>query len=250
MMFSKKNCKTAVLSVTAMIALGAFTSSVSAQDIDARALLEQMSSEIAGLDSFVVRGDAYADARLDAGQIIEHASQVTLHLSRTTESVRITNRNAEETREVFFDNGLLSIYNSSDNRYAQTVIPKGIASMFDFAVNEIGIESPMLDFVSADVAGHLLQDGDEVSYLDTSLIRGELFHHIGIRSRDADIQIWIASEGRPLPGKLAISSKWEGGSPRFVSFFEWDPAPTFPPDLFRFEPPDASIEIELLVDPQ
>jgi hypothetical protein len=100
--------------------------------------------------------------------------------------------------------------------------------------------------VSANIADDFLQDADEVRYLGTSLIRDEIFHHIGIRSQDVDVQIWIASEGRPLPGKLVISSKWEGGSPRFVAFFKWDTAPTFSRNLFRFEPPGDAIEVEFL----
>jgi hypothetical protein len=122
--------------------------------------------------------------------------------------------------------------------------------MLDFAVNELGIDAPLLDFVSANVADGLLQDADEVRYLETSLIRDEIFHHVGIRSQDVDVQIWIASEGRPLPGKLVISSKWEGGSPRFVAFFEWDADPEFPHDLFEFDPPSNAVAVEFLHDLQ
>ena len=247
-MFGMKICKSIFSALTATITLGAFAVSTSAQEIDAKALLEHMSAEIAGLDSFIVHGDAYTDARLDAGQIIEHASQVTLRLRREPGSIRITNRNAENTMDIFFDDGSLSVYSTNDNFYAQTDIPKGVESMLDFAVNEVGIEVPLLDFVSANVADGFLQDADEVRYLDTSLIRGEIFHHIGIRSRYVDVQIWIASEGRPLPGKIAISSKWEGGSPRFVGFLKWDTDPAFPHDLFRFDPPDSAVEVEFLLD--
>ncbi len=246
-MFDTKICKFIWRTVTLGIVAGAFAAGASAQQVDAKVLLERMSAEIAGLDSFIVYGDAYADARLNAGQIIEHASQVTLRLRREPGSIRITNRNSEDTREIFFDDGLLSVYSSSHNFYAQTEIPKGVDSMLDFAVNEVGIEAPLLDFVSANIADDFLQDADDVRYLDTSLIRDEIFHHIGIRTADVDIQIWVASEGRPLPGKLVISSKWEGGSPRFVAFFKWDTEPDFERDLFKFDPPHDAVEIEFLL---
>ena len=245
-MFDTKLCKSIWRTVTLGIVAGAFAAGASAQELDAKVLLEQMSAEIAGLDSFIVHGDAYADARLDAGQIIEHASQVTLRLHRQPGSIRITNRNSEGTREIFFDDGLLSVYGSNDKFYAQTTIPKDVESMLDFAVNEVGVEAPLLDFVSSNVANDLLQDTDDVSYLGTSLIRDEIFHHIGIRTADVDIQIWVASKGRPLPGKLVISSKWEGGSPRFVAFFKWDTDPDFQRNLFRFDPPGDAIEVEFL----
>ena len=93
-MFDTKVCRSVLRIVTVGIFAGAFAAGASAQQIDAKSLLEQMSAEIAGLDRFIVNGDAYADARLDAGQIIEHASQVTLRLRREPGSIRITNRNS------------------------------------------------------------------------------------------------------------------------------------------------------------
>lgn len=242
--------KSKILALATAITAGVSGVSAFAQEFDAKTLVEQMSAEIAALDSFSVHGDAYADARLDAGQIIEHSSQVTLRLRREPGSIRITNRTAEDSKEIFFDDGLLSIYSTIENFYAQTNISKGVESMLEFAVDEIGIEAPLLDFVSANVAAGLLQDAEEVRYLDTSLIRDKIFHHVGIRSREVDVQIWIASEGRPLPGKLVISSKWEGGSPRFVAFFEWDTDPEFPGDLFNFDPPGDAVAVEFLHDLQ
>jgi hypothetical protein len=66
-MFGFKICKSIFLTLTATIAVGASATSASAQEVGAKALLEQMSAEIAGLDSFIVHGDAYADARLPKG---------------------------------------------------------------------------------------------------------------------------------------------------------------------------------------
>jgi len=243
-MTAREYIPNALFSILAF-ALSATTSI--AQEVDPKALIERTSAEIAGLDGFIVTGDAYTDARLPAGQIIEHASQVTLRLSRPG-SIRITNRDAEQTEEIFFHDGLLSVHSDGDNFYAQTEIPKGVESMLDFAVNRVGIEVPLLDFVAKDVAGHLLEDTDEVRYLGKSLLRDEMFDHIGIRSQEVDVQLWIASEGRPLPGKIVITSKWEGGSPRFVGFLNWEPKPDFPPDTFKFDPPADAVAIEFLID--
>ena len=53
-MFGMRIRKSILLTVTAAIAVGAFATSASAQEVDAKALLEQMSAEIAGLDNFIV----------------------------------------------------------------------------------------------------------------------------------------------------------------------------------------------------
>ncbi len=89
---------TTLLTSVATFAACTFAAAVFAQEFDAKELLERMSAEIAGLTSFRVQGEAYTDARLAAGQIIEHSSQVTLRLRRPG-SIHITNRSAEPTED-------------------------------------------------------------------------------------------------------------------------------------------------------
>jgi hypothetical protein len=74
------------------------------------------------------------------------------------------------------------------------------------------------------------------------------YHHIGIRMAEVDLQIWVAAEGPPLPGKMTISSKWEGGSPRSVFFYSWNTNPDFGRESFSFEPPDGATKIEFDLD--
>jgi len=218
-----------------------------AGDKDPRALLEQMSAEISGLDSFVLRGELYSDARLEAGQLIEYASEVTMRVRRP-DAMRLTISTLENVKELYFGEGLLTFYNGLDNFYAQTEAPGGIAETADFAVHKVGIDAPLLDFLSSSIAARLQENASEVQYLGPSLIRGQHYHHIAIRLPEIDVQIWVASKGRPLPGKMALSSKWEGGAPRSVTFFDWDTAPDFPSGKLGFTPPKDSSEIEFVLN--
>ena len=220
-----------------------------AQDNQARELLQAMSAEIASLDRFVVSGDGYVDARLDAGQIIEHSMDATMRVSRPG-GMRITNRDAESTKEFYFGEGVLTVYSQKQNLYAQTDLPAGIDAAANFAVNELDIDAPMLDFVFNDVGSHLAEDAQSVEYLGLSRFRDKVYHHIGIRAAEDDLQIWIAAEGPPLPGKLAISAKWDGGAPRSVFFFSWDTEPDFGQKSLRFEPPANAVKIEFDLDSQ
>ncbi|MEP4147039.1 MAG: DUF2092 domain-containing protein [Halioglobus sp.] len=221
--------------------------SVYAQDSQATEILQAMSAEIASLDRFVVSGDGYVDARLDAGQIIEHSMDATMRVSRPG-AMRITNIDAESTKEIHFNEGVLTVYSQTENFYAQTALPAGIDAAANFAVNELDIDVPMLDFVFNDVGDHLVEDAQSVEYLGLSRFRGKLYHHIGIRALEDDLQVWIAAEGPPLPGKLAISAKWDGGAPRSVFFFSWDTEPEIDKASLRFEPPPNAVRIEFDLD--
>ena len=228
--------------IIAVVSCGFLTNVAFSQEPDPRQLLKRMGDEIASLDSYSLSGDAYADARLDAGLIIEHASQATLRV-RKPDAVRITNRTSEDVKELYFGSGVLSVYTQSQNFYGQIEFPEGAVHALDFATDELGIDAPMLDFVSGDVATRLVKDATDVQYIGTSLIRDKLFEHVVIRTPVIDVQLWIAAEGRPLPGKMALSAKWDGGSPRTIVFMEWDTDPDFPTGDMKFEPPEGATRI-------
>jgi hypothetical protein len=232
-----------VLTIAAGVLITIDSGTIYAQEHDPGAILKQMSEAIAKLDKFIVTGDGYVDARLDAGQIIEHSMDVTMRVNRPN-AMRITNRDAESTKEIYFGDGILTIYTRKHNFYAQTEIPDGADAAAQFVVNELGIDAPMLDFVYNDVAAHLLEDAETVEHLGLSLFRDKTYHQIGIRTGELDLQLWIAAEGAPLPGKMAISMKWEAGSPRSVFFFSWDTHPDWSGKTFRFDPPAGSTKIE------
>jgi len=227
----------------ASLVCGLLVNVASAQEPDPRELLKQMGDAIASLDSYRISGDAYADARLDAGLIIEHASEATLSV-RKPDSVRITNKTSEDMKELFFSSGLLTVYSQSKNFYGQTEIPEGMQAALDYATDELGVDAPMIDFVTGKVAERLIADATDVEYLGTSLIRGHIYEHVVIRTPEIDVQLWIATEGLPLPGKMALSAKWDSGSPRTVVFMEWDTDPDIPSGALKFVTPEGAIKID------
>jgi hypothetical protein len=222
--------------------------SASAEEADtAKGILEKMSAEITSLQTFVITGDGYSDARLPAGQIIEHSRDVILRMSRP-DTLRITNYSEEALSEIFFGEGVLSVYREKEGFYAQTKLPLDMDAAVDFAINEIGIDAPVLDFVSSDVAQHLIKDAESIDYFGLSRFRGENHHHIGIRTAETDVQVWVSAEGSPLPRKISISSKWDAGAPRSVYFFDWAVDPEMKPKSLHFIPPEGATKIEFDLD--
>lgn len=209
----------------------------------ARAILKNMSAEIAALERFTIVGDGYTDARLAAGQIIEHSTDVTLRVSKP-DTLRLTNRTAESSKEIFFGQSVLTVYSENNGFYAQHSLPGDLDAAVDFSINKIGIDAPVLDLISSDAASHLTEDAESVDYLGLSLFRGRTYHHIGIRTPEIDIQLWVSKDGPPLPGKMSLSSKWEAGSPRSVFFFDWNTNPTIESGSLRFVPPANATKID------
>ena len=108
-----------------IVVLGLVPMAVNAQEGQAEALLESMSATIAGLEKFEVQGDAYADRRLPEGQIIANGMQVTMRVRRP-ENLRITAKTAENTKEIYFSEGVLTLFSETDNFYGKAEVPEDI----------------------------------------------------------------------------------------------------------------------------
>ena len=67
---------------------------------------------------------------------------------------------------------------------------------------------------------------------------------MAIRLADADVQIWVQQGDTPLPRRMMITSKWEGGSPRFIADLQWQQKPKIAPGTFDFSAPEGASEIQ------
>jgi hypothetical protein len=219
-----------------------------AEEQDPEALIMSMAEAIAGLETFRIDGDAYADAGLPAGQIIEHSTQVTARVHRPG-TMRLTMRTTESTKDLYFNDGVLTLFNHEKGFYGQEEIPSNIDAAIDYAIDEFGIDAPLMDFLSENAGATLLADAQQVDYFGTELVRNQVHHHIGIRHEEIDVQVWISAEGPMLPGKISISNKWVGGAPRFVGFLTWDTEVDIPAGVLKFEPPEGATRIQILRDP-
>jgi hypothetical protein len=239
--------KRLIFSILFVSILSTVSSGVIAKEPDPVKLIKEMSKEISRLDSFILQSETYMDARLDAGQLIENSMQVTMRVVRPG-SFRISNKNLETTKEIYFEDHLMTIFDSSTGFYGQKEIPSEEKNPLIYAVENLGIDAPLLDILDANLTKELLKQADEVQYFGESLIRGSTYHQIGLRLAEVDMQLWIGTE-TPLPGKLVISAKWEGGAPRTVSFIDWQINPAISKADLKFDAPKGAIKIEIQTNP-
>lgn len=214
------------------------------QDAKATEVLKQMSVYTASFDQVAIKGTSFSDARLGAGLLISNSEVIHVSINRPG-SMRTSSFDGERTKGIYFDDGLLTVFNSENKFYAQVAIPNEIDAAMNFALEELGIEPPLMDLIYKNALAQMVNSGDEVFYItDKSLIDGKNCHHIAIRGPETDVQLWVEEGDRPLPRKIMITSKWEDGSPRFVAYMNWESNPKFKPGLFEFKAPEGARKIE------
>ena len=136
------------------------------------------------------------------------------------------------------------MFDTEKGFFAQASIPSGIDIAMEFALEELDIEAPLMDFIIRDKLTDLISSQETVIYLtDKARVAGVDCHHIAIRGPETDVQVWVEEGDRPLPRKVMLTSKWAGGSPRFQANLTWQTEPELDPDIFEFEAPEGSVNI-------
>jgi hypothetical protein len=70
---------------------------------------------------------------------------------------------------------------------------------------------------------------------------------VAFRGDTADVQLWIARDGDPLPQRIVITYRLAGGQPRFeADFHGWTFNPDVPDSAFTFAPPAGAEKIPIL----
>ena len=79
-------------------------------------------------------------------------------------------------------------------------------------------------------------------------LNGVATDHVALRGDTADLQLWIARTGDPLPQRLVITYRLDEGQPQYAAnFSNWNLAPDVPDSLFTFTPAEGAQEIPFLV---
>ena len=237
----------AVLGLTVFMSFAAFDVRADGhQDARAVQVIKDMAAFRASLEGVIIQGVTLTDARLGQGLMVSNTEEVHVSIQRPG-SMNINTFDGEVNKGLYFNDGLLTVFSSNNKLYAQAEIPKDIDAALEFALEELDIEAPLLDLIYQDASSHLIGSDEQIIYLtDKSRVGGSDCHHIAIRGAEVDVQLWIEEGDKPVARKIMITSKWEGGSPRFIANLMWDTKPVFDADTFNFKAPEGAVKIEFV----
>jgi hypothetical protein len=212
---------------------------------DARAIevLKAMSNYLSGLESFEITGTSLEDSMQDDGLMVTDPIEIHLAVDRPG-SFHLRQFDGVGTKELYIHEGNLALYDSQNGFYALADVPEGLDAGLDYALEELGIDLPLMDLVFHDSFKRLAGTSDPLIYVtDKARVAGVDCHQLAIRVEGADVQLWVQKGDRPLPRRMIITSIWEGGSPRFIAVMNWNVSPEIAPGVFEFEPPEGAAQI-------
>ena len=85
-------------------------------------------------------------------------------------------------------------------------------------------------------------------YIGVHDVEGTPTHHIAIVGENADLQVWIQKDGRPLPLKFVVTYKSVPSAPQYQAvLMDWDLGAKLAADTFEPTLPKGAQQIEFLV---
>jgi len=132
--------------------------------------------------------------------------------------------------------------------YSTADLPGDIDTAVDRLQARYDLALPLGDLISSDVFavidGHALAWG----YIGVNDVEGTAAHHIAIVGDNADLQVWIQKEGRPLPLKIVITYKNVPMAPQYQAvLMDWEFGANVAADSFEPDLPEGAQKAEFLV---
>jgi hypothetical protein len=93
----------------------------------------------------------------------------------------------------------------------------------------------------------LLSDDTKGGYVETQKVEGIDCHHLSFTTPGVDWELWLPTQGDPLPKRLKVTEKKQKGSPVIdVTFSNWNLAASAPDDTFKPKVPQDYEGIAIL----
>jgi hypothetical protein len=208
---------------------------------DPRALeaLDRMGAHLRSLKWFSLRADTTTDEVLLNGQKLQFGGTAVYRYGGP-ERLRIELRSDRLHRDVVFDGRTMTLSAPRMKLYATVPAPTTVGELVQAAGRDYGIELPLADLFLWGTPRSGAEDLASAEFIGPSRIAGQRCDHYAFRQPEVDWQLWIRSDGAPLPCKLVITTLTEPEQPQYTALLTWDLKTRPSAASFRFQPaPDA-----------
>lgn len=249
-MLDLKRSRVALVSITLVLACG----TVLAQErhptdrrIEPEAVeaLKTMGEHLQSMKMFSLKATTTTEVVLDTDQKLEIGGTATYEVKRP-DHLRIDLATDSVHGELIYDGKTLVYASPDQNIYAQVPAPPTIKDTLEEAAQKYNLTFPLADLFSwgtPDAPIELIREGFFVGH---AYINGKETDHWAFRGPDQDAEIWIATEGSPLPLKISLVEREDTTRPRITSVLEWTENATISDDVFTYKPGEGSQKIKFL----
>jgi hypothetical protein len=218
-------------------------------DADAMALLMKMGDFLAQAKQFSVSIRAGYDVLQETGQMIEFGELRKLTLVRPHHIRADAERSDGEKVLVLFDGQEITVFSPEEKVFARAARPGDVDNAILYLLKDLQLRLPLAMMFVTKLPWELEQRVRSVQFVEQTTIMDVPCMHLSARANAVDFQIWIPSQGDPLPRHIVITYREEEGQPQYwANLSEWNLYPNPPQGFFTFTPPAGAQRIPFLAE--
>jgi hypothetical protein len=244
---SKRRSGHTLAIIVGLLMAGIHPSAAGGEEKAAAARIEAMANLLATAQRIGVAVDCAYDVVQDSGEKIEFGERRELTLRRPDRArVDVTRRDGSR-RGIRFDGTQLAAFDLDQKVYATVEKPGTVDAALDYYTQHLKMRLPLRELFAADLPRQLKDALGSARLVATETIRGVVTDHVAFRGATADVQVWIARDGDPLPQRLVITYRLAQGQPQFAADFHgWTFTPDTADSSFTFVPAAGAEKIPIL----
>jgi len=188
-------------------------------------------------------------------RVYSEANDEPLHIFHTLKvTVHRPNRLLAEStgddgsHKLIFDGKTLTLFSPQEKKYVSIPVPEGtIEKMLKEAVDDLGIDFPLADFLSEDPNKAVLTGVTAGRMVNTVTIDGVPCDHLFFfQPPGIELELWLEKNDRSLPRRLVVTYRSLPGQPNFIAeFSDWNLNIHPSGADFVFQPPAGAAQVEL-----
>jgi hypothetical protein len=233
--------------IVGLLMVGIRPSVAGAEEKSAAARIEAMANLLAKAQRLGVTVDCTYDVVQDSGQKIEFGERRELKLRRPDRArIEVTRRDGSR-RGLIFDGTQLTAFDLDEKVYATVLKPGTVDVALGYYTQDLEMRLPLRELFAADLPQQLKSVLESARSVGKETIGGVATDHVAFRGDTADVQLWIAYDGDPLPQRVVITYRLAEGQPQFqADFHGWTFNPDVPDSAFAFSPAAGAEKVPIL----
>jgi hypothetical protein len=221
-----------------------------AESPSADQILRQMSDKLSAARQISFEAHREIDPALLEGTLVAEGAILEIKVLRPNKLAALATTNLGG-RRVIADGRTLTLLDEPSNSYATVPMRKTIDGLVAELDENYGFTPPVAEFLVSNPYRSLREEAQSVAYVGREKVGagflgmgGVECHHLALRGKAADAELWIAV-GDSLPRKLVATFHREGQPQVRVDFSDWNLAAPVAEKDFAFTPPKGAERVEL-----
>jgi hypothetical protein len=212
----------------------------------AQKLLQRACHELASANAFTFHAEVMFDQVLGSGVKLQFAGALDYAVRRNNE-LAVDYQSDLGGKRLWYDGKSVTLLDVPHKMYASVGAPDSIDAMMDHMSESYHLSLPLGDLAFSNACGKVDKQATFGTWVGINDVLGVPCDHLAFATNNADYQVWLQHNGKPLALKVVINYRALRGSPEYIALIsDWKFPATIPQARFQPNLPHGATRIDFV----